>query len=151
MISRILLVLVLAQLAWAQPRPLTLLLPNLSVLTSFAHDYGDSIRSITYAGREYSYQEATKGVLNAAGWTERSDKLELGEAWAREIVLYGSTIVSEKLAPEFAPKAELLADGIFRFTAVTLSMRGREPGSTSTRYRVEISPQAELTLTSLSR
>ena len=67
------------------------------------------------------------------------------------LVLYGSTIGSEKLAPEFAPKAELLADGIFRFTAVTLSMRGREPGSTSTRYRVEISPQAELTLTSLSR
>ena len=144
-------VLVLAQLAWAQPRPLSLLLPGLSVLTSFAHDYGESIRSITYGGREYTYQEATKGVLTAAGWKERSDKLELGEAWAREIVFYGSAIVSEKLAPELAPKAELLADGTFRFTAVTLSMRGREPGSTSTRYRVEISPQAELTLTSLSR
>lgn len=123
--------------AWAKVRSLDELLPGLMVLTSFAHDLGDAIHSVSYAGREYPVHEATKGVLTAAGWKAREDKLELGEAWVREIVLYGSQVGEGK--------AELLPDGTFRFTAVAISMQGREPGRHSTRWRVQISPEGDLT------
>lgn len=144
----------LTSLSWSEPRPLSLLIPGLNLRTSFAHDYGDMLDSIHYQGREYRPHEACKPVLTAAGWKGREDKLLLGEAWAREVVLHGSELVTEKnlrgLPRDYAARAELLADGTFRYTATAISMRGRNPGSSSARYQIEISPEAELKVTRLS-
>lgn len=125
----------------AQLRTLTLLLPGLSVQTSFAHDRGDAIHLVTYEGHQYLVHEATHGVLSAAGWKTRGDKLELGEAWMREIVLFGSQIEESK---DYPTKSELLPNGNYQFTALVVSMQGREPGRHRTYRRIQITPDAEL-------
>ena len=63
----------------------------------------------------------------------------------REVVFFGSRVVESGLPK---PKAELLADGTFRFTAVVMNLRGREPGGVSLQ-QAEISPGAELKVTHL--
>lgn len=133
------------QLALAQVLPLELQIPGISIITSFAHDHGDLLHEIRYQGKAYPPHEATQAILTQVGWAERTDKLQLGEAWARQIALFGNEIVEKQ-----HPKAEILPDGTFRFTALTIYMRGRSPGSQSALYQVDISPNAELKVTNLT-
>ena len=128
------------------PHELTLLIPDLHLLTSFAHDHGDMLHKVQFRGQEYPPHEATRRVLTAVGWADRKDKVKLGEAWVREIVLFGLEVVEGKQlqAVSPAPTSELLEDGTYRFTALVVSMRGRQPSRDHYFYKVEISPNAEL-------
>lgn len=135
-------VLLLSTLAHAQSMELMRLCPGLSFLTTFAHDYGESIQHVTLEGVNYSPAEATRTVLCHYGWREGADKLELGKAWVEGFVFFGSEVRGE-------PLVELLPNGDFRYTGWAVSMRGREPGASSTRYQVDITPQAEMTVTTL--
>ena len=67
-----------ASVAWAQLPPLSLQLPSLDLRTGFGHDYGDILHSIRFQGKDYEPSQATQPILIAAGWTTRSDKLQLG-------------------------------------------------------------------------
>ena len=129
------------------------LVPELSILTTFAHDYGDSISKVTYKGTDYAPGEATAKILPLLGWPDRVDKLELGVAWAKAFGLYGFEVLTrdhylyrDGIAE---PVAEFLPDGTFRYTAWVANLRGREPGGVSLRA-VEITPEAVLTVTPMA-
>lgn len=149
----LLLVLMLAGPVAAIPRKLAALVPDLSYLTTFAHDYGDSIAVFHFRGQTYQPSEASLKILPQLDWAKRPDRLLLGKAWAEEICLYGW----EVLTPEHpgakdvpAPQAEILPDGTFRYTATARSMRGRNPGSQSTRWQVIIDLEGQITQTALA-
>ena len=143
---RILLSLILLSgIAWAQPR-LAQQLPDVELQTSFAHDYGEILQAVRYHGKDYQPSQATQAILTSVAWSSRDDRRLLGEAWVREVVLFGSTVL-ERAQPE--PKSEILPDGTFRFTARVMNLRGRNPGGVSLQ-RIEISPTAELKVTHLT-
>lgn len=131
---------------------LLLLVPGLDIRTTFAHDYGEMLESVSYQGQQYSPKEATEKILPALGWKNRSDKLELGTAWAKVFGLPGCDVLQSGhymyLKEHHEPLAEVLSNGTFRFTAWVADMRGREPGGIHHR-RVEISPESVMTVTEL--
>lgn len=148
-----LLVLMLAGPATAIPRKLAALVPDLSYLTTFAHDYGDSIAVFYFRGQSYQPNEASIKILPQLDWAKRPDRLLLGQAWAEEICLFGWEVITPehrrgKNVP--APQAEILPDGVFRYTATALSMRGRSPGSQWTRWQIDIDPEGQITQTALA-
>lgn len=147
LLSRLLIcVALLSWNAWSQPR-LAQQLPDVELHTSFADDYGEVLRKIRYHGKDYEPSQATQAILTSVGWSSRegADRLLLGEAWVREVVLFGSEVLNRE-QPQ--PKSEVLADGTFRFTARVMNLRGREPGGVSLQ-RIEISPTAEVKVTQL--
>lgn len=131
---------------------LLMLVPGLEIRTSFAHDYGEMLESISYQGQKYSPTEATEKILPALGWKTRSDKVELGTAWAEVIGLHGCEVLQKGHylhRKEFhEPLAEVLTNGTFRLTAWVADLRGREPGRIYHK-QVEISPESVMTVTSL--
>lgn len=124
------------------------LVPGLSILTSFAHDFGDSISKVTYQGVDYEPGEASVKILPLVNWPDRADKLQLGIAWARVFGLQGCEVLSEghyMHRPEHPePVAEFMPDGTFRYTAMVVNLRGRNPGGIFQRV-IEIAPSGELT------
>lgn len=136
-------------LAFREEGELLLLVPGLDIRTHFAHDYGEILDSVSYQGRKYTPGEATEKILPALGWKTRSDKLELGTAWAKVFGLHGCEVLQKghylHSKEQHEPLAEVLSNGTFRFTAWVADMRGREPGSIYHR-RVEISPESVMTV-----
>lgn len=133
-------------LAYHEIADLSRLVPGLNVMTTFAHDYGDMLYKVSYEGEEYSPSEATAKVLPKLNWSSRSDKVELGTAWVKVFALHGSQVLEagdRRLASEEeAPRAEILPDGTFRYTAWVVVMSGREPGTFVYKKQVEITPDA---------
>ena len=139
--------------AAARLRKLAALVPELSYMTEFAHDYGERIAYFTFRGERYQPDEASVKILPQLDWAARSDRLLLGEAWAEEVCLYGWEVLtpSHPGAREVPlPKAEILPDGTFRYTATARSMRGRTPGSPTTRWQIEIDLEGRNTQSALS-
>ena len=150
----LLLALLLVSSAIAYPRKLAALVPELSVLTSFAHDYGDSVASVHFRGTAYEPAEASEKILPLLEWTKRSDREALGAAWVEEICLQGWEIVTpERPGSEgvAGPTSEILSDGTFRYTATAISMRGRSPGSDWARWQFDITPEGKITSTALAK
>jgi len=128
------------------------LVPDLFISTSFAHDYGEMLESVTYQGRKFSPQEATKMILPSLGWNTRPDKLELGTAWAKVIGLHGFEVLQQghylQRREHREPLAEVLPNGTFRLTVWVVDLSGREPGGISHK-QVDISSDFVMTVTDL--
>jgi hypothetical protein len=136
--------------AAAQSHQFYSVFPGVSVRTSFAYDYGEMFEAVTFEGQEYTAQEAAVVILPRFGWADTANRIRLGTLWANEVVLFGSELVdSQKLAATWLPLTEILPDGTFRYTVWTVSMRGRKPGSESTRWQVDINPEAQVRTTVL--
>jgi len=133
---------------------LMMMVPGLSIRTSFAHDYGDMLVGVVYQDKEYPPGEATQKILPTLNWNTRPDKLELGVAWSKVFALHGCDVLEKGhylWRKDFqAPVAEILADGTFRYSCWVANMTGRHPGQIYFR-RVEISPQAVMTVTPMSK
>lgn len=139
-------------LAFREEGVLQMLVPGLDIRTSFAQDYGEMLESVSYQGQKYSPGEATEKILPALGWKTRSDKLELGTAWAKVFALHGCEVLEKGhylyRKDYHEPRAEVRPNGTFCFTAWVADMTGREPGSIYHK-RVEISPESVMTVTNL--
>ena len=147
--------LLLLQPAWARGEIAALerLVPGLQIVTSFAHDYGERITSVTYAGETFTPSEATQRLLPRLDWSHRSDRLTLGVAWVRVFAFHGCEILDAsdaRLGTAAPPQAELLSSGSFRYTAWAVVMTGRQPGRQRLHRQVEISPAAELQVRELA-
>ena len=115
--------------------------PGVGVLTGFAHDMGDTLEAVTFEQERYSnIGEATQQLLPRFGWDRPEQRARLGTVWVDRLVFFGSEVKSSGAGRS----VELLDDGTFRYTTWTVSMRGRTPGSQSTRWQVEITPDAQL-------
>lgn len=150
----LLLTVMLIASAAAFPRKLAALVPELSVMTSFAHDYGDRVESVHFRGTAYKPAEASEKILPLLDWTNRLDREALGAAWVEEICLQGWEIVTperpgSKEVP--GPTSEILSDGTFRYTATAISMTGRSPGSEWARWQFDITPEGKITQTVLAK
>lgn len=119
--------------------------PGLSILTSFAHDHGDMLHSVQYQGQTCSPSEASRKILPLLEWPQRPDRLALGEAWVKVFAFHGCEVQAEP-----APRAEMLPNGDFRYTAWAVVMTGREPGTFRVHRQVDISPQGDLKVIDLS-
>lgn len=131
-----------------RPDKLQSLIPELSLRTSFAHNYGTILEAVVYQGVEYEPGEASAKILPLLGWETREDRLEVGQAWIESIVLFDSDVIrpGDAKNPDLdGPKAIVLPDGTVRYTAWATSMRGRSPGSARTLWRVDISPDGRVT------
>lgn len=141
-------------LAHRDESSLMMMVPGLNLRTSFAHDYGDMLVGVVYQDKEYKPGEATEKILPTLDWNTRPDKLELGVAWSKVFALHGCEVLEKGhylWRQDFeAPVAEILADGTFRYSCWVAKMTGRNPGQIYFR-RVEISPQAVLTVTPMTQ
>ncbi len=129
------------------------LIPGLSIRTTFAHDYGERLDSIGFQGQFFAPGEATHAILPRVDWLQRSDKLELGVAWAKVFGFHGCELLEKddpRLGTALAPHAEFLDNGTFRYQAWAVVMTGREPGRRRILRRVEITPDALLNVTDLT-
>lgn len=139
--------------AYHEIADLSRLVPGLVILTSFAYDYGDMLAKVTYQGKDYKPHEATEKILPLLDWRSRPDKLELGVAWVKVFALHRTEVIEkgDKNLPgdDQVPRAEILEDGTFRYTAWVRVMSGREPGLYVFKKQIDVSPDAVMTVTNL--
>lgn len=147
--------LLFAQLALplqAGPRQIEQLIPDLSLRTAFAYDRGDELEAIVFRGEEYPVEGSSSAILSQLGWASRPDRLELAQAWIEDIALFGSEVIrpGDSRYPGYeGPQAITLPNGTIRYTAWATSLLGRNPGSTLTKWQVDIDTEGRVAKTAL--